>query len=176
MINAVVVVDMLRGFLEAGNPLFCGEDARRTIPNIQTLLTVESKKGSRIFFIADCHAPDDAEFKTFPPHCVAGTAETEIIYELKKWATHPVIAKSRYSSFFDTPLDSELKLLKPERVIVVGVCTDICVLHTVADARNRDYNVEVPADCVASFDAQEHEWALRHMEKILGAKITREAA
>jgi nicotinamidase-related amidase len=58
---------------------------------------------------------------------------------------------------------------------VVGVCTDICVLHTVADARNRDYNVEVPAECVASFDAQEHQWALRHMEKILGAKITREA-
>lgn len=53
-----------------------------------------------------------------------------------------------------------------------GVCTDICVLHTAADARNRDYPVEVPADCVASFDARAHQWALRHMERILGARIT----
>ena len=54
----------------------------------------------------------------------------------------------------------------------MGDCTDICVLHTVADLRNRDYKVEVPADCVASFDPEQHQWALDHMDKILGAKIT----
>jgi nicotinamidase-related amidase len=45
-------------------------------------------------------------------------------------------------------------------------------LHTVADARNRDYEVEVPIDCVASFDEKAHRFALEHMEKILGAKLT----
>ena len=55
--------------------------------------------------------------------------------------------------------------------MVCGVCTDICVLHTVADARNHDYQVEVPVDCVASFDLAAHEFALRHMEGILGAKL-----
>jgi nicotinamidase/pyrazinamidase len=45
-------------------------------------------------------------------------------------------------------------------------------MHTVADARNRDYAVEVPVDCVASFDAEAHRWALKHMEKVLGAKLT----
>ena len=54
----------------------------------------------------------------------------------------------------------------------MGDCTDICVLHTVAGLRNRDYVVEVPADCVASLDARQHAWALDHMEKILGARIT----
>ena len=54
----------------------------------------------------------------------------------------------------------------------MGDCTDICVLHTVSGLRNRDYSVEFPADCVASFDPQQHEWALGHMEKILGAQIT----
>ena len=53
-----------------------------------------------------------------------------------------------------------------------GVCTDICVLHTAADARNRDYAVEVPTDCVASFDPQAHQWALQHMERVLGARLT----
>ena len=61
--------------------------------------------------------------------------------------------------------------LAPEKLIVCGVCTVICVMHTVADARNRDYAVEVPKDCVASFDPEAHEFALKHMEKILGAKV-----
>jgi nicotinamidase/pyrazinamidase len=47
-------------------------------------------------------------------------------------------------------------------------------MHTVADARNRDYPVEVPVDCVASFDEEAHKWALRHMEKILGARLIKE--
>jgi len=45
------------------------------------------------------------------------------------------------------------------------------VMHTVADARNRDYSVEVPADCVATFDQEAHHYALQHMQKILGAKV-----
>jgi nicotinamidase-related amidase len=44
-------------------------------------------------------------------------------------------------------------------------------MHTATDARNRDYAVEVPADCVATFDPKAHENALRHMERILGVKV-----
>ena len=62
--------------------------------------------------------------------------------------------------------------LKPEKLIICGVLTDICVLHTTADARNRDYEVEVPVDCVASSDEAAHRFALEHMEKVLGAKLT----
>ena len=61
----------------------------------------------------------------------------------------------------------------PDKLIVCGVCTDICVLHTVADARNRGYSVEVPIDCVASFDEQAHRFALEHIEKVLGATLVR---
>ena len=50
--------------------------------------------------------------------------------------------------------------------------TNICVMHTVADARNRDYHVEVPVDCVASPDEMAHRFALEHMEKVLGARLT----
>jgi len=42
----------------------------------------------------------------------------------------------------------------------------------VADARNRDYEVEVPVDCVASTDEKTHRFALEHMEKVLGTKLT----
>ena len=171
MPNAVLVVDMLRGFMEEGHPLYCGTGARNIIPHIERLLDEETKKGSKIFFITDCHAPDDLEFKMFPPHCIEGTTESEVIPELKRFSGR-IISKQRYSAFYDTGLEKELLKLTPEKIIVCGVCTDICVMHTVADARSRDYAVEVPADCVASFDAGAHKWALAHMEKVLGARLT----
>ena len=171
MANIVLVVDMLRGFLEAGHPLYCGDRARRIIPNIQRLLEQELTRGSKVFFICDHHEPDDLEFKMFPPHCIVGTVEAEVIPELAKYPGE-VIPKRRYSAFFGTPLEEKLKKLKPEKLIVCGVCTHICVLHTVANARNRDYEVEVPVDCVASFDEATHRFALDHIEKTLGAKLT----
>ena len=82
-----------------------------------------------------------------------------------------VVAKNRYSGFFNTDLAQRLESLNPDKVIICGVCTDICVLHTTSDARNRDYPVEVPTDCVASFDPDAHAWALGHLSKILGAKV-----
>jgi nicotinate phosphoribosyltransferase len=171
MANAVLVVDMLRGFLEEGNPLYCGARACRIIPNIQGLLERELAQGSRVFFICDHHDLDDPEFQMFPPHCVEGTAEAEVIPALARYPGE-VIPKKRYSAFFGTDLDEHLKQLNPEKLIVCGVCTDICVCHTVANARNRDYQVEVPVDCVASFDEKAHHFALEHMEKVLGARLT----
>jgi nicotinate phosphoribosyltransferase len=171
MANVVLVVDMLRGFLEEGYSLYCGARARRIIPNIQGLLERELAQDAKVFFICDHHDPDDLEFKMFPPHCIAGSAEAEVIPELARYPGE-IIPKKRYSAFYGTNLDKKLNQLKPEKIIVCGVCTDICVCHTVANARNRDYQVEVPVDCVASFDEKAHHFALEHMEKVLGARLT----
>jgi len=171
MANAVLVIDMLRGFLEEGYPLYCGARARRIIPDIQGLLERELAQGSRVFFICDYHDPDDPEFKMFPPHCVAGTAEAEVIPELARYPGE-IIPKKRFSAFVGTPLEAKLRELSPDKVIVCGVCTDICVCHTVYDVESRDYQVEVPVDCVVSFDEKAHHFALEHMEKILGARLT----
>ena len=171
MANVVLVIDMVKGFLEEGHPLYCGAQARRIIPKVQGLLEQELAQGSTIFFLCDHHTPDDAEFKMFPPHCIEGTAEAELIPELARYQGE-IMPKRRFSAFFNTQLEEKLLKLKPEKLIVCGVCTDICVLHTVAEARNRDYQVEVPVDCVASFNERAHHSALEHMETILGAKLT----
>ena len=171
MANAVLVSDMLRGFLEEGYPLYCGEKARRIIPNIQRLLERELAQGSKVFFHCDHHASDDPEFKMFPPHCIEGTIESEIIPELTQYKGE-IIPKTTYSAFFGTPLEEKLLRLNPDKVIVCGVCTHICVLYAVADARVRGYEVEVPVECVASFDDRAHHFALDHIEKVNGAKLT----
>jgi nicotinamidase-related amidase len=170
MPNVVLVVDMLRGFLEEGYNLYCGDDARKIIPNVQAVLKKELARGSTVFYICDTHLPDDLEFEVFPVHCVAGTAESEVIPELAQYPGVR-IEKQRYSAFYNTDLEQRLRELGHEKIIVCGVCTDICVLHTTADARNRDYRVEVPSDAVATFDPDAHVWALQHMERILGARL-----
>ena len=170
MANFVLVVDMLVGFLEPGRNLYCGDDARRIIPNVKRLIDEERSKGSDILFICDTHDPDDLEFQMFPVHCVRGTDETNVIPELAGDAGD-TLQKRRYSAFFETDIESRLSAANPDKVIICGVCTDICVMHTASDARDRDYTVEVPTDCVASFDPRAHAYALEHMEKILGAKL-----
>jgi nicotinamidase-related amidase len=172
MANVVLVVDMLVGFLEPGHNLYCGDGAREIIPNVSRLIEEEQNRGSTVLFVCDTHDPDDLEFKMFPIHCVRGTAETEVIGELSGYEGE-IVPKRRYSAFFETDLEERLARLGPDKVIICGVCTDICVMHTAADARNRDYTVDVPADCVASFDPEAHRYALEHLEKILGARVVR---
>mgnify|MGYP001616684777 CR=1 FL=1 len=169
MSRAVLVIDMIRGFLEEGYPLYCGVRARKIIPAIHDLLISKEIKGAPIFFICDWHQPNDLEFQMFPPHCIAGTIETEIVPELNYFGY--IIHKNRYSAFFNTTLEKQLSAFEIDTLTICGVCTDICVLHTVADARNLDYTVEVPADCVASFDLDAHKFAIQHIQKILGARI-----
>jgi nicotinamidase-related amidase len=175
MANLVVVADLIRGFMEEGYPLYLGPKAREIIPNVRKLLESEKQRGSHIIFLADNHEPDDREFEMFPRHCVKGTVETEVIPELADLATE-IIPKTRYSGFYGTTLGQRLDEIAPTKVIMCGVCTDICVLHTTADFRDRDYSVEVPADCVATFDDEAHNFALKHIEKVLGAKVTHVAA
>jgi len=170
MSDVVLVIDMQRGFLEEGNPLFCGPAARRIIPKVQKLLDREIARGSTIIFTADTHAPDDLEFKMWPPHCVEGTAEVEIIPELAGYPGEKV-PKTRYSAFYGTDLGQRLEQLRPEKIMVCGCATDICVLHTVTDARNRDHRVQLYTDCVAVIDEEMARFALKHMERILGVEL-----
>ncbi|RLC64511.1 MAG: nicotinate phosphoribosyltransferase [Chloroflexi bacterium] len=170
MARAVIVVDMLRGFVEEGYPLYCGIETRRIIPNIQKLLERELEQGSKIFYLCDHHTSNDPEFKMFPPHCLEGTEEAELIPELSQYPGE-IIPKRTFSSFYNTSLDKKLEAIRPETIVVCGVTTHICVLNAVIDARNRGYQVEVPVDCVASFDKKTHSSALDYMEKVLGAKL-----
>jgi len=174
---ALIVIDMQRGFLEQGYPLFCGKAARRIIPPVHRLIERELREGTPIFFTADAHAPDDKEFEIYPPHCVRGSVEAQIIPELAPYLDRAsLIETASYSAFYGTDLDERLRKLGVKRLIFCGVCTDICVMHTAADAYYRGYAIEVRKDCVASFDEEAHAFGLRHMKTVLGARITEEMA
>lgn len=172
MQKVLLVIDMLDGFLRPGRKLYCGPQAEAIIPFVRAKVQEYGRRGEPVIFVADNHDPEDLEFQRFPPHCVAGTQESEVIAELTGLAPNAVyLPKKRYSAFYGTDLDQRLKQLRPDLVEVVGVCTNICVLYTVEELRNRDLPTRVYRQGVASFDAEAHAWALRQMETVLGAEL-----
>ena len=121
MAAAVIVVDMQNGFMTPGGTLYCGDGAREIIAPLRARAEREKAAGASLFFTQDTHAPDDAEFEMFPPHCVAGSGEEEIIPELADLAAGArIVRKRRYSAFFDTDLAAQLRELQPEEVVVMG--------------------------------------------------------
>lgn len=171
MKRALVVIDMIEDFAHEGGALYCGPTMAAIIPEIQRELARARSAGEPVIYLTDNHVPDDAEFKIFPPHAIAGTRGAEIIPELAPGDEDDVIPKRRYSGFFGTDLDITLRERGIDTLRLVGDCTNICVLYTAADARNLGYSVEVVRDGVTSFDAEAHLDALRELEKTLGAKI-----
>lgn len=148
------------------------------VPRLREHLAAAEAEGVPIVFLVDTHAPDDPEFKMFPPHCIAGSGEDEVVPELRGFADRGVVVrKSTFSGFRGTTLDADLQRLAPDVVEVAGVCTDICVLHTVYDLRVRGYEVLVHKDLVETFDAPGHDagefnrFALAHIRDVLGARV-----
>jgi len=82
------------------------------------------------------------------------------------------ILKPRHSAFFQTNLDLLLRYLGVRTLIMTGVAGDICVLFSANDAYMRDFQVVVPADCVASEVAANNHQALKIMQRVLKADIT----
>jgi nicotinamidase/pyrazinamidase len=180
MASALIVVDTQNGFLREGN--LASDRCLQVLPAIQREVGGALAAGHRVFFTADTHEPDDAEFEIFPEHCVRGTSEADLVDELRGYLERDrchLIAKRRYSALFETELEGLLHRFSIDQVRICGVCTDICVLHTTADLRNRDIAVTVVADATATFDAPGHpgdevqRYALDHMAGILGASVER---
>lgn len=169
--KALLVIDMLKDFLNKDGALYCGDESRKIIPFVKEKIEEFHKESDLVVFICDSHDPDDLEFKMFPRHCVAGTEGAEIIDELPVGKKDVVVKKTRYSAFYKTKLDKILKKRKVSEVYMVGVCTSICVMDTVGDLRNRDYPVFVYKNGVADFDRKAHQFSLERMEKTYGAKI-----
>jgi ureidoacrylate peracid hydrolase len=78
---------------------------------------------------------------------VENTWNTEILPELAPLSGDMVITKRRWSAFYDTELDSQLRRLGAKYLIVTGCTTSLCIESTIRDAALRDYVCLLPTDC-----------------------------
>ena len=169
--KALLVIDMLKDFLDLEGKLYCGDKSREIIPYIQNLVETFKSDGNQVLFICDSHTEDDIEFEKFPSHCVQDTDGALVIEELSGYVADNIIRKTRYSAFYNSDLEKILSQGDYDEVHVVGVCTNICVMYTVEELCNRDINTYVHKKGVQSFDSEANKFALQQMKYVLGANV-----
>lgn len=179
MKKALIVIDYTYDFVADDGKLTCGKPGQAIENNINTLIEQFIQQNDVVVFANDLHVENDPyhpESKLFPPHNIAGTKGRELYGSVKDlYVTYKdcVISfnKTRYSAFAGTNLDILLRERGVEEVVLVGVCTDICILHTAVDSYNLGYKITIPEYAVASFNEIGHKWALGHFKSCLGASI-----
>lgn len=126
--------------------------------------------GVPVIFCNDAHVRGlDRELELWREHGIAG--ESRIFPEVEVGEGDIVIPKRRYSGFFQTDLDLTLRELGVTTVIAVGADTNICVLHTLADAYFNNYASVVVTDATMTFLCGTQEGALEHCEKCYGSQL-----
>jgi nicotinamidase-related amidase len=181
MEKALIVIDYTNDFVAEDGALTCGAPGQALETYIANLTTDFIAQSEYVVFACDLHEQEDPyhpETKLFPPHNIRDTAGRALygslqhIYDAKKHLpTVKWMDKTRYSSFAGTDLALRLRERGIQDVHLVGVCTDICVLHTAVDAYNLGFNIFVHARGVASFNEAGHTWALTHFTNSLGATV-----
>lgn len=181
MNEALVIIDYTNDFVATNGALTAGRPAQAIEDAIEQLAEQYARAGKFVFLPTDVHTPNDPfhpETKLFPPHNVRDTWGRELYGQLEPWYRSQAdndkviqFDKTRYSSFAGTPFDLLLRERKIEHLHLVGVCTDICVLHTAVDAYNLNYDLTIHQDAVATFKPGGQEWALDHFKTVLGASV-----
>lgn len=152
MKELLFVVDMVNGFVKEG----AMHDNK--IMEIVDVIKEECECHEDRIFIADTHEKDAIEFNSFPVHCVKGTSEAEIIDELKPYVT-TLLEKNSTNTFH--VLDKEI-LKDYDSFMIVGCCSDICVLQfalslkTYLNQMNMPKQVVLVEKGVATYDAPTH--------------------
>lgn len=179
--KALISIDYTNDFIADDGALTTGSAGQQIESEILNLTKSFIQNNQFIVFAIDSHDPSDKyhpENKLFPPHNIIGTFGQQLFGNL-----HPLYQKHQnsdniywmnkrhYSAFCGTDLDLRLRERNITEIHLIGVCTDICILHTAVDAYNLGYKIVIHQNAVASFDPIGHQWALKHFQNTLGATL-----
>jgi nicotinamidase/pyrazinamidase len=140
--------------------------AEQIVPNLDRLIRWAGANNVPVISSADAHSPDDAEFKIWPPHCVAGTLGQRRIPETlfpspvvipchpgafqppARWVGQFIVEKPTYSSQDNPNYDALLQSLGLRHAVVFGVATEFCVLADTLALCHRGFKVDVVIDAI----------------------------
>lgn len=198
---AVLVIDMQNEFGSKGGMFDrAGIDLAPIIATIEptaALLSAARARHIPVIYLKMQHRPDMADMgPADSPHrmkhgffnvgeanvapsgienrvLIEGYWGTEIIDALAPEPGDVIIAKHRYSGFYETALDGILRGLGIRQLIITGCTTSVCVESTVRDAMFRDYQCCVLSDCtgepIGSNNSRgNHEASLLTIELLFG--------
>jgi len=156
---ALLVVDMQYFFLDPSSPTFtCGGLA--ILPNLKKIIHAFRQADRPVIFTRHVHHPDriDAGIMGWwwEGMCLEGSPESEIHRDISPERNEKVILKHRYSAFYNTDLETVLRCLHVEDIVIAGIMTNMCCESTARDAYYRDYRVFFLADGTGSITEEMH--------------------
>lgn len=132
--------------------------------------------GMPTIYINDNFGKWRSDFRSLVKHCVEDPVPgREVARLLKPDDDDYFVLKPKQSAFFGTTLDTLLRSLAIEVVILTGIAGDNCVLFSANDAYMREFKLFIPADCVASESEEQNSRALELMARVCKADITASA-
>jgi nicotinamidase-related amidase len=168
---ALLLIDVIND-LEFGG----GEELlRHALPmskNLAELKRRAKEAGVPVIYVNDNFGKWQSDFKRILEHVLEDDVRGRPLAErLRPAEDDYFVLKPKHSGFFSTTLDILLDYLQAKTLVLTGLTGDICVLFTAHDAYMRDFNLVIPADCVASNDPRENEHTLRKMADLMDADI-----
>lgn len=150
--TGLVIVDEVNGFatVGAGNlaPPADNPQVTRMVEETVRIARAFASAGWPILATLDTHDPGKPE-PPYPPHCEKGTGEENLVPELEWLADEPaatLLRKDCINSFVGAirpdggnSLVDWINANRLDRLLVTGICTDICVMDfvlTMLSARN----------------------------------------
>jgi ureidoacrylate peracid hydrolase len=157
--SALLVIDMQDFFLDPYSPTFtCGGLA--ILPVLKRLVKIFREKGRPVVYTKHVHHPDNLDSGImgwwWKGMCIEGSAESEIHRDITPLPSEKVILKHRYSAFYNTDLETVLRCLRIEDLVISGIMTNMCCESTARDAYYRDYRVFFLADGTGSINEEMH--------------------
>jgi len=163
---ALLVIDMQKFFLEIPSPAYtCGGIA--ILPNLKRLIEAFREKGLPIIYTKHVHHPEGIDAGImgwwWKGMCLEGSPESDIHEDIYPQRNEKVIYKHRYSAFYNTDLETILRCLNVEDIIITGVMTNLCCESTARDAYFRDYRVFFLADGTGAVCEEMHKASLLNL-------------
>ncbi len=163
MQKVLLVIDMQNDFISG---VLGTKEAQEIVPAVKEL--VENYAGP-VVFTQDTHDedeyPDTPEAKIVPvTHCAEGTWGWEIVDGMEAGACG-VIKKDRFG-VPDWPASFFRLGLEPQKIEIVGVCTDICVVTNALLLRTAypELQITVRENCCAGSTPKMHKRAIKVMQ------------
>lgn len=157
--SVLMVIDMQRFFLDPAAPAFMPAGAA-ILPSVKRLVDAFRRAGRPVIFTRHVHHPNDLDSGImgwwWAEKCLEGSPESEVHPELAPMPEEKVVLKHRYSAFYNTDLETVLRCLKVEDIVVAGVMTNMCCESTARDAYYRDFRVFFTADGTGAVSEDMH--------------------
>lgn len=159
--TAIIVVDMTDVFVAEGAELETPA-AREMVPRLGEVVDASRDAGIDVIYLRPYNRPsgaDSGQLRTITPQVFDGIYQDTTIYEgLEPEEEDVIIPKQTYNGFHGTELDSVLRTLDIETVVITGTRTHICPDSTLRGAFFRGYQVVAIEDLVATADIPDQGW------------------